>query len=295
MKDLRDNSIYEQSQKLALKRIAIFIVLLFINPRLSMIYLAFIAIYSFVKTENPKLRFKKVLFKNPTFRLNEAFKNGIIFINHHKNSDKWRENTFDLGPCALQALEIYKQMLQKEFDTKGLFVALDFSPLDESFRAKNKALLEEYKENYLNAYSNDENFRENYPLIFCDFLNKLYSMEFEYKSFENIARLRAFLSKSEFLNVPLFCRILGKKEGHINILFKNSKGLLSINTNQQNGEASYISILEQDSDKRAFEIICKNYINDIEDEVLGFELYIPFELKPDLYKAYKIIQNLKDI
>ncbi len=290
MKDLRDESVY---QKAVLQGV-ILICLCLINLYFALIFL----ILMFSIQLDYKKRFKKTLLRLENFKFNEKFKKMAIFINHKTNRFDYKNDFLSLGPCFIQALELYKQMLEKDFKQEGFFIHLkEFSYLNEDFKEKNIFLIQKYQykmQNLKNAFFKDrKDFIEARALIDCDFFKKLFKMDFDFEYFENISQLRAFLSKQEFLNLAFFCQILGTQTNHINLIYKDKKGLLCINTAQANFKSPFENITEQTSDKKAFEIIAKNYLNDPDDAVQGFILYYPFVLKEDLYKAYKIIYNLK--
>ncbi len=111
----------------------------------------------------------------------------------------------------MQSLELYKQILAKDFNPKGFFVNLrDFSFLDEEFLAQNEDLLKEYKEKGKNLkfFADRKKYLlencTNIALCYTYLFEKLYKMKFDFEIFENIARLRAFLSKEKFLKPPFF-------------------------------------------------------------------------------------------
>ncbi|MCR2061984.1 hypothetical protein [Campylobacter helveticus] len=219
------------------------------------------------------MKFKKRFIALENFKINQNFQIFVEKLNKRKTSAFMEFHTGIMGDCALQAFEIYYQMLHNQNAFKSVkyhFIEKE-GFLDENFKDKNDDLskmLCQYR--YFDKTSDDVR-------GFGGLFERMYCINFLGVRFLKIQNLRAFLEKEEFFKVPILCNIRDKDafSGHINILYRDEKGLFVINTNESS--KNKIKLIEpHNGDIFAFEEIAYNWIGEFED-VKDFRLYIPYE------------------
>ncbi|QBL11041.1 hypothetical protein [Campylobacter helveticus] len=219
------------------------------------------------------MKFKKRFIALENFKINQNFQVFVEKLNKRQTSQNQRKNTGGQGSCALQAYEIYYQMLHNQNAFKSVkyhFIEKE-GFLDENFKDKNDDLskmLCQYR--YFDKTSDDVR-------GFGGLFERMYCINFLGVRFLKTQNLRAFLEKEEFFKVPILCNIRDKDafSGHINILYRDEKGLFVINTNENS--KNKIKLIEpHNGDIFAFEEIAYNWIGEFED-VKDFRLYIPYE------------------
>lgn len=219
------------------------------------------------------MKFKKRFIALENFKINQNFQIFVEKLNKRKTSAFMEFHTGIMGDCALQAFEIYYQMFHNQNNFKSVkyhFIEKE-GFLDENFKDKNDDLskmLCQYR--YFDKTSDDVR-------GFGGLFERMYCINFLGVRFLKIQNLRAFLEKEEFFKVPILCNIRDKDafSGHINILYRDEKGLFVINTNENS--KNKIKLIEpHNGDIFAFEEIAYNWIGEFED-VKDFRLYIPYE------------------
>ncbi|WP_279040430.1 hypothetical protein [Campylobacter helveticus] len=219
------------------------------------------------------MKFKKRFIALENFKINQNFQIFVEKLNKRKTSAFMEFHTGIMGDCALQAFEIYYQMFHNQNNFKSIkyhFIEKE-GFLDENFKDKNDDLskmLCQYR--YFDKTSDDVR-------GFGGLFERMYCINFLGVRFLKIQNLRAFLEKEEFFKVPILCNIRDKDafSGHINILYRDEKGLFVINTNENS--KNKIKLIEpHNGDIFAFEEIAYNWIGEFED-VKDFRLYIPYE------------------
>ena len=219
------------------------------------------------------MKFKKRFIALENFKINQNFQIFVEKLNKRKTSAFMEFHTGIMGDCALQAFEIYYQMFHNQNNFKSIkyhFIEKE-GFLDENFKDKNDDLskmLCQYR--YFDKTSDDVR-------GFGGLFERMYCINFLGVRFLKIQNLRAFLEKEEFFKVPILCNIRDKDafSGHINILYRDEKGLFVINTNESS--KNKIKLIEpHNGDIFAFEEIAYNWIGEFED-VKDFRLYIPYE------------------
>ncbi|WP_270963520.1 hypothetical protein, partial [Campylobacter upsaliensis] len=208
------------------------------------------------------MRYKKKFIALDNFTINHNFQIFVEKINKHQTGPNWRENTGVMGSCALQAFEIYYQMFHNQNGFKSVkyhFIEKE-GFLDENFKDKH-----EYLAFQMRSY-----------VPFNVLFSKMYDYRFLRARFLKTSNLRALLEREEFLKVPILCNIRDKVEGHINILYRDERGLFVINTNERS--KNKIKLIEpHNGDIFALEEIAYNWTGEFE-LVREFRLYIPYEL-----------------
>ncbi|MCR2063471.1 hypothetical protein [Campylobacter helveticus] len=208
------------------------------------------------------MKFKKRFIALENFKINQNFQVFVEKLNKRQTSQNQRKNTGGQGSCALQAYEIYYQMLHNQNAFKSVkyhFIEKE-GFLDENIKEK-RAHIAFHMQNYI-----------PYKTLFFT----MYDFLFLRARFLKTSNLRALLEKEEFFKVPILCNITSKAgAGHINILYRDEKGLFVINTNENS--KNKIKLIEpHNGDIFAFEEIAYNWIGEFED-VKDFRLYIPYE------------------
>ncbi|WP_270969419.1 hypothetical protein [Campylobacter upsaliensis] len=208
------------------------------------------------------MRYKKKFIALDNFTINHNFQIFVEKINKRQTGPNWRENTGVMGSCALQAFEIYYQMFHNQNGFKSVkyhFIEKE-GFLDENFKDKH-----EYLAFQMRSY-----------VPFNVLFSKMYDYRFLRARFLKTSNLRALLEREEFLKVPILCNIRDKVEGHINILYRDERGLFVINTNERS--KNKIKLIEpHNGDIFALEEIAYNWTGEF--ELVGeFRLYIPYEL-----------------
>lgn len=208
------------------------------------------------------MRYKKKFIALDNFTINHNFQIFVEKINKRQTGPNWRENTGVMGSCALQAFEIYYQMFHNQNGFKSVkyhFIEKE-GFLDENFKDKH-----EYLAFQMRSY-----------VPFNVLFSKMYDYRFLRARFLKTSNLRALLEREEFLKVPILCNIRDKVEGHINILYRDERGLFVINTNERS--KNKIKFIEpHNGDIFALEEIAYNWTGEFE-LVREFRLYIPYEL-----------------
>ncbi|ENH9465573.1 hypothetical protein ABW253_000530 [Campylobacter upsaliensis] len=208
------------------------------------------------------MRYKKKFIALDNFTINHNFQIFVEKINKRQTGPNWRENTGVMGSCALQAFEIYYQMFHNQNGFKSVkchFIEKE-GFLDENFKDKH-----EYLAFQMRSY-----------VPFNVLFSKMYDYRFLRARFLKTSNLRALLEREEFLKVPILCNIRDKIEGHINILYRDERGLFVINTNERS--KNKIKLIEpHNGDIFALEEIAYNWTGEFE-LVREFRLYIPYEL-----------------
>ncbi|HEF3555921.1 TPA: hypothetical protein R9123_000882 [Campylobacter upsaliensis] len=208
------------------------------------------------------MRYKKKFIALDNFTINHNFQIFVEKINKRQTGPNWRENTGVMGSCALQAFEIYYQMFHNQNGFKSVkchFIEKE-GFLDENFKDKH-----EYLAFQMRSY-----------VPFNVLFSKMYDYRFLRARFLKTSNLRALLEREEFLKVPILCNIRDKVEGHINILYRDERGLFVINTNERS--KNKIKLIEpHNGDIFALEEIAYNWTGEFE-LVREFRLYIPYEL-----------------
>ncbi|EOE5701228.1 hypothetical protein ACKJWF_000481 [Campylobacter upsaliensis] len=208
------------------------------------------------------MRYKKKFIALDNFTINHNFQIFVEKINKRQTGPNWRENTGVMGSCALQAFEIYYQMFHNQNGFKSVkchFIEKE-GFLDENFKDKH-----EYLAFQMRSY-----------VPFNVLFSKMYDCRFLRARFLKTSNLRALLEREEFLKVPILCNIRDKVEGHINILYRDERGLFVINTNERS--KNKIKLIEpHNGDIFALEEIAYNWTGEFE-LVREFRLYIPYEL-----------------
>ncbi|EAJ1956156.1 hypothetical protein CTX62_02710 [Campylobacter upsaliensis] len=208
------------------------------------------------------MRYKKKFIALDNFTINHNFQIFVEKINKCQTGPNWRENTGVMGSCALQAFEIYYQMFHNQNGFKSVkchFIEKE-GFLDENFKDKH-----EYLAFQMRSY-----------VPFNVLFSKMYDYRFLRARFLKTSNLRALLEREEFLKVPILCNIRDKVEGHINILYRDERGLFVINTNERS--KNKIKLIEpHNGDIFALEEIAYNWTGEFE-LVREFRLYIPYEL-----------------
>ncbi|EAJ7102929.1 hypothetical protein YZ58_03450 [Campylobacter upsaliensis] len=208
------------------------------------------------------MRYKKKFIALDNFTINHNFQIFVEKINKRQTGPNWRENTGVMGSCALQAFEIYYQMFHNQNGFKSVkyhFIEKE-GFLDENFKDKH-----EYLAFQMGSY-----------VPFNVLFSKMYDYRFLRARFLKTSNLRALLEREEFLKVPILCNIRDKVEGHINILYRDERGLFVINTNERS--KNKIKLIEpHNGDIFALEEIAYNWTGEFE-LVREFRLYIPYEL-----------------
>lgn len=165
------------------------------------------------------MRYKKKFIALENFTINQNFQVFVEKLNKRQTSQNQRENTGGMGSCALQAFEIYYQMLHNQNAFKSVkyhFIEKE-GFLDENIKEK-RAHIAFHMQNYI-----------PYKTLFFT----MYDFLFLRARFLKTSNLRALLEKEEFFKVPILCNITSKAgAGHINILYRDEKGLFVINTNE---------------------------------------------------------------
>ncbi|ECL5231508.1 hypothetical protein [Campylobacter upsaliensis] len=206
--------------------------------------------------------YKKKFIALDNFTINHNFQIFVEKINKRQTGPNWRENTGVMGSCALQAFEIYYQMFHNQNGFKSVkchFIEKE-GFLDENFKDKH-----EYLAFQMRSY-----------VPFNVLFSKMYDYRFLRARFLKTSNLRALLEREEFLKVPILCNIRDKVEGHINILYRDERGLFVINTNERS--KNKIKLIEpHNGDIFALEEIAYNWTGEFE-LVREFRLYIPYEL-----------------
>ncbi|MDL0108418.1 hypothetical protein NYG95_04590 [Campylobacter felis] len=208
------------------------------------------------------MKFKKRFIALENFKINQNFQVFVEKLNKRQTSQNQRKNTGGQGSCALQAYEIYYQMLHNQNAFKSVkyhFIEKE-GFLDENIKEK-RAHIAFHMQNYI-----------PYKTLFFT----MYDFLFLRARFLKTSNLRALLEREEFFKVPILCNITSKAgAGHINILYRDEKGLFVINTNENS--KNKIKLIEpHNGDIFAFEEIAYNWIGEFED-VKDFRLYIPYE------------------
>ncbi|EOX9269549.1 hypothetical protein ACPX06_000871 [Campylobacter upsaliensis] len=208
------------------------------------------------------MRYKKKFIALDNFTINHNFQIFVEKINKRQTGPNWRENTGVMGSCALQAFEIYYQMFHNQNGFKSVkyhFIEKE-GFLDENFKDKH-----EYLAFQMRSY-----------VPFNVLFSKMYDYRFLRARFLKTSNLRALLEREEFLKVPILCNIRDKVEGHINILYRDERGLFVININERS--KNKIKLIEpHNGDIFALEEIAYNWTGEFE-LVREFRLYIPYEL-----------------
>ena len=208
------------------------------------------------------MRYKKKFIALDNFTINHNFQIFVEKINKRQTGPNWRENTGVMGSCALQAFEIYYQMFHNQNGFKSVkyhFIEKE-GFLDENFKDKH-----EYLAFQMRSY-----------VPFNVLFSKMYDYRFLRARFLKTSNLRALLEREEFLKVPILCNIRDKVEGHINILYRDERGIFVINTNERS--KNKIKLIEpHNGDIFALEEIAYNWTGEFE-LVREFRLYIPYEL-----------------
>ncbi|WP_270969528.1 hypothetical protein [Campylobacter upsaliensis] len=208
------------------------------------------------------MRYKKKFIALDNFTINHNFQIFVEKINKRQTGPNWRENTGVMGSCALQAFEIYYQMFHNQNGFKSVkyhFIEKE-GFLDENFKDKHEYLA----------------FQMRFYVPFNVLFSKMYDYRFLRARFLKTSNLRALLEREEFLKVPILCNIRDKVEGHINILYRDERGLFVINTNERS--KNKIKLIEpHNGDIFALEEIAYNWTGEFE-LVREFRLYIPYEL-----------------
>ncbi|EPV9359852.1 hypothetical protein ACWA7T_000694 [Campylobacter upsaliensis] len=208
------------------------------------------------------MRYKKKFIALDNFTINHNFQIFVEKINKRQTGPNWRENTGVMGSCALQAFEIYYQMFHNQNGFKSVkchFIEKE-GFLDENFKDKH-----EYLAFQMRSY-----------VPFNVLFSKMNDYRFLRARFLKTSNLRALLEREEFLKVPILCNIRDKVEGHINILYRDERGLFVINTNERS--KNKIKLIEpHNGDIFALEEIAYNWTGEFE-LVREFRLYIPYEL-----------------
>ncbi|EDP6919641.1 hypothetical protein GUK60_02620 [Campylobacter upsaliensis] len=208
------------------------------------------------------MRYKKKFIALDNFTINHNFQIFVEKINKRQTGPNWRENTGVMGSCALQAFEIYYQMFHNQNGFKSVkyhFIEKE-GFLDENFKDKREYLA----------------FQMRFYVPFNVLFSKMYDYRFLRARFLKTSNLRALLEREEFLKVPILCNIRDKVEGHINILYRDERGLFVINTNERS--KNKIKLIEpHNGDIFALEEIAYNWTGEFE-LVREFRLYIPYEL-----------------
>lgn len=208
------------------------------------------------------MKFKKRFIALENFKINQNFQVFVEKLNKRQTSQNQRKNTGGQGSCALQAYEIYYQMLHNQNAFKSVkyhFIEKE-GFLDENIKEK-RAHIAFHMQNYI-----------SYKALFFT----MYDFLFLRARFLKTSNLRALLEKEEFFKVPILCNITSKAgAGHINILYRDEKGLFVINTNENS--KNKIKLIEpHNGDIFAFEEIAYNWTGEF--ELVGdFRLYIPYE------------------
>lgn len=217
------------------------------------------------------MRYKKKFIALENFKINQNFQIFVEKINKRQTGPNQRENTGAMGSCALQAFEIYYQMLHNQNNFKSVkyhFIEKE-GFLDENFAKKDVNLAFQMRK---------------YPPYETLFF-KMYGLFFLRARFLKTQNLRGLLEKEEFFKVPILCNIRGRMDGHINILYRDEKGLFVINTNERS--KNKIKLIEpHNGDIFALEEIAYNWTGEFED-VREFRLYIP-------YKNVKLEEEVED-
>ncbi|TNB61670.1 hypothetical protein FDR72_02005 [Campylobacter helveticus] len=219
------------------------------------------------------MKFKKRFIALENFKINQNFQIFVEKLNKRKTSAFMEFHTGIMGDCALQAFEIYYQMFHNQNNFKSVkyhFIEKE-GFLDENFKDKNDDLskmLCQYR--YFDKTSDDVR-------GFGGLFERMYCINFLGVRFLKIQNLRAFLEKEEFFKVPILCNIRDKDafSGHINILYRDEKGLFVINTNESS--KNKIKLIEpHNGDIFALEEMAYNWTGEF--ELVGdFRLYIPYE------------------
>ncbi|HEC1565840.1 TPA: hypothetical protein R1X42_000580 [Campylobacter upsaliensis] len=219
------------------------------------------------------MRYKKKFIALDNFTINHNFQIFVEKLNKRKTSAFMEFHTGIMGDCALQAFEIYYQMFHNQNNFKSIkyhFIEKE-GFLDENFKDKNDDLskmLCQYR--YFDKTSDDVR-------GFGGLFERMYCINFLGVRFLKTQNLRAFLEKEEFFKVPILCNIRDKDafSGHINILYRDEKGLFVINTNESS--KNKIKLIEpHNGDIFALEEIAYNWTGEF--ELVGdFRLYIPYE------------------
>ncbi|MDL0114667.1 hypothetical protein NYG88_05130 [Campylobacter felis] len=208
------------------------------------------------------MKFKKRFIALENFKINQNFQVFVEKLNKRQTSQNQRKNTGGQGSCALQAYEIYYQMLHNQNAFKSVkyhFIEKE-GFLDENIKEK-RAHIAFHMQNYI-----------PYKTLFFT----MYDFLFLRARFLKTSNLRALLEKEEFFKVPILCNITSKAgAGHINILYRDEKGLFVINTNESS--KNKIKLIEpHNGDIFALEEIAYNWTGEF--ELVGdFRLYIPYE------------------
>lgn len=208
------------------------------------------------------MRYKKRFIALEDFKINQNFQSFVEKLNKRKTGVNQLKNTGGQGSCALQSFEIYYQMLHNQNGFKSVkyhFIEKE-GFLDENFAKKNA-----------NLASTMRTFFSYKTLFFT-----MYKHHFLKARFLKTSNLRALLEKDEFFKVPIICSINCKVGvGHVNILYRDEKGLFVINTNESSNNK--IKLIEaHNGDVFALENIAYNWTGEFEN-VKAFRLYIPYE------------------
>lgn len=207
---------------------------------------------------------KKRFIALENFKINQNFQIFVEKLNKRKTSENFQENTGGQGSCALQAYEIYYQMLNNQNNFKSVkyhFIEKE-GFLDENFAKKN-----------LNLAFKMRSYTPYKTLFFM-----MYKHYFLKARFLKTQNLRALLEKEEFFKVPIICNIKCRVDaGHINILYRDERGLYCINTNENS--KNKIKLIEpHNGDIFALEEIAFNWTGEFEN-VKEFRLFIPYGLE----------------
>lgn len=206
---------------------------------------------------------KKRFISLENFKINQNFQIFVDRLNARQVGPRWKEITRYMGSCALQAFEIYYQMLNNQNGFKSIkyhFVGKD-GFLDENLEKSNAQAAR-----YMRAYA-----------VSTVLFKFMYGCKFLRVRFLKTQNLRALLERENFFKVPIICNITDKVEGHINILYRDERGLYCINTNERS--KNKIKLIEaHEGDISALEEIAYNWMGEFE-LVREFRLFIPYELE----------------
>lgn len=208
------------------------------------------------------MRYKKQFIALKDFKINPPFQSFVEKLNQRQTGPNRQENTGGQGSCALQSFELYYQMLHNQ---NG------FKSVKYHFIEKEGFLDENIKEKRTHIAFHMQNYIPYESLFFM-----MYRHYFLKARFLKTSNLRAFLEKEEFFKVPIICNIRCKVDaGHVNILYRDEKGLFVINTNENS--KNKIKLIEaHNGDVFALENIAYNWTGEFEN-VKEFRLFIPYE------------------